>query len=113
MRLSISGWEPIASHIICLFLGVALTNISYKPCLQETLSPNKILIPFSEKKLFKISSERTYSGQKVMLIKNHKKNNKNICLATSSFSKIRKYNGSLFSETSKRSAKEYLNLIKS
>ena len=28
MRLSINGWPPVASHIACLLLGVALTNLS-------------------------------------------------------------------------------------
>ena len=112
MQLSINSWSPFASHLICLFLGLALANITYEPCLQEIISPHKIMLPVLNRKFLKISPKRVYSGQKMMLVKLEKNKTDLLCLETESSGKIRRYNQSFFVEVSKKSGKDYLNLLK-
>lgn len=111
MQFSINGWSPVATHLICLFLGLALANISYEPCLEATISPYKVLIPLKNDQFIKISVNRVYSGQKMMLVKYNKKKFKIDCLETEVPGKIRHHNNSYFVEVSKSSSTRYLNSL--
>ena len=111
MQFSTKEWPLLATHIMCLFLGVAFANISYEPCLQKTLSPYKILIPVHPKQFMFISSKKIYDTQKVMLARFSEKRLKISCLETESFGKMRVQEGLFFLESSKSVSSFYLKLV--
>lgn len=111
MQFSPKEWPLLATHIVCLFLGVAFSNIFHEPPLEQIISPHKVLIPVNEKQFRLVSVKRVYSGQKVMLVRYNKKKIKIDCLETEAFGKIRIRNNSYFVESSKSSSPSYLKLV--
>ena len=112
MSFSLKGFSPYLSHIICVFLGVALFNLSSSTCEEVFLSPHKILFPVSEKKFLEIDPKRVYSGQKMMLVKSQKDSSSSFCLMTEKPGKVTLSNQSFFIAVSSSAGKDYLNLLK-
>ena len=113
MLISLKELPLVASHLVCLFLGAALSNMTHESCSDLVFSPHKALIPIKESQFRMIEVKRVYSSQRVMLIRYDNKKMKPDCLETEKPAKIRIINDSYYVETSKSSSSFYWKLMSS
>lgn len=111
MPFSKKEWPLLATHLICLFVGVAVANISYEPCLAKTLSPYKILIPLTKGQFFDLKSNRVYDTQRVMLLRLGSKKEGLKCLVTEEMGRLRVQGSSLFVELGKSASSHFIKLV--
>lgn len=111
MPFSMKEWPLLATHLLCLFLGVALRNMAYKPSVSRTLSPSKILLPLKTRQIYLMRPSEVYDTQKMMLLKSQKKQRKPDCLYSDKVARMRVHGSFLFVELSKTSLKDYQGLI--
>lgn len=107
-----SDWPLMGSHLICLFLGLAVSHVNAKPSLEETISPYKALIPVKSTQFKHIKSSEVYGGMRAMLLRVDKKNEKRSCLISEAYAKVQKKNFSFFVEASSKDIFSYLKLFR-
>lgn len=106
-----SDWPLMATHLVCLFLGLALSNVSAKPSMEETISPYHALIPVKNTQFKYVESARVYSGMRVMLLRVKNDQEKSGCLDSDSYTKVQRKNSSFFVEAKKKDIFSYLKLF--
>ena len=92
----------MGTHLVCLFLGLALSNVNKKPSIEETISPYNALIPVKNTQFKHVEASRVYSGMRVMLIRAKKDQERSGCLESESYTKMQRKNSSFFVEAKKK-----------
>ena len=69
MRLSLFGWPPIASHLVCLFLGFALANLMSERREEPLNLPRHGVAVGFDRSVSAASSNPMLRGERVVLVR--------------------------------------------
>ncbi len=108
-----SDWPLMGTHLVCLFLGLALSNVNKRSSMEETISPYNALIPVKNTQFKYVESPRVYSGMRVMLLRGKKDQEKSGCLESESYTKVQRKNSSFFVEAAKKDIFSYIKIFTS
>lgn len=111
MQLAINGWSPIASHLACFFLGIALTNsTNTSPEIKKTYS-NKVIIPLSPTYLSVYYKKNIKKGERLLIAKIKKNMKKPHCKKMLGQAILLDLNKKIILEINKSHAANFLKLL--
>lgn len=112
--LSINGWSPVASHLACLFFGIALSNSIKTPTHKtERIYSNKAIIPISSSYLSNYYKDKWKINQQVFIARQDKNYSKPACRTNLGQAKLLKIKKKVILEVTKANAINYLKYLTS
>ena len=113
MQLAVKGFSPVASHLACVFLGMALTNsTNYSPKHKQTYS-NQVILPLSPSYLSVYYKKHIKKGDSLLIAKIKKNMKKPYCKTMLGHAKALQINKKIILEINKRHARNFLKFLSS